>query len=38
MEKKLVFIAMYCALDCLLDKIQRKDSGDYLTIEQKNQS
>ncbi len=31
MTKKLVFIAMYRALDCLYDETQREDLGNYLS-------
>lgn len=31
MTKKLVFIAMYRALDCLFDETQREDLGNYLS-------
>ncbi len=31
MTKKLVYIAMYRALDCLFDETQREDLGKYLS-------
>ena len=31
MTKKLVYIAMYRALDCLFDETQREDLGNYLS-------
>ncbi len=31
MTKKLLFIAMYRALDCLYDETQREDLGNYLS-------
>ena len=31
MTKKIVFIAMYRALDCLFDETQREDLGNYLS-------